>query len=358
MDCKRISELLPWLINGTLPEAEKSLIGEHLADCAACQKILDDTKLMLKAANSHIPAEVLLTFAEKKAVGNYDQTLFEKHLASCDECSEQLLLASESFESLEDAEIVIPPLENPQPNWISNIFQSIQMWRFAAVSALCLLLLTLGGLLYILQSQKTSEMAYLEQQKDLQEKIKTLETEKQEQSNHFSNSQNQSNQTIEDLKNKVSEAENKLKENNSQNRETPNIIQQPQPNILPKIETPKPQGQANVVALDVFPTSVYRSDSANENQLNIPRNAQSATLILNSASSAQFPRYAIELVNANGTKIWQNNNLKRYSANDFTINLPANLLQNGGYIINIYGIENGKQTKTESYQIRINREIR
>lgn len=353
MDCKRITELLPWLINGTLPEAEKSLIGEHLADCAPCQKVLDETKLMLKAANSHIPAEVLLTFAEKKAVGNFDQVLFEKHLASCDECSEQLLLASESFESLEDTELVIPTFETPSPNWILNIFQSVRMWRFAAVSALALLLLTLGGLLYILQSQKNSEMVYVEQQKDLQEKIKTLETEKQEQSNQFSNTQNQSNQTIEDLKNKVLETENKLKENNSQIRQTPTIIQQTKPQILPKTETPKPQGQANVVALDVFPTSVYRSDSANVNQLIIPRNANSATLILNSASTAEFSRYSIELVSANGAKVWQNNNLKRYSANDFTINLPANLLQNGSYTINIYGIENGKRTKTESYQINI-----
>jgi hypothetical protein len=56
--------------------------------------------------------------------------------------------------------------------------------------------------------------------------------------------------------------------------------------------------------------------------------------------------------------VWRNSNLKRYSANDFTINLPTNLLQNGGYVINIYGIENGKQPKTESYQIKINRETR
>jgi hypothetical protein len=358
MDCKRISELIPWLINGSLPEAEKSLVGAHLADCANCRKAVDETKFLLQTAKIHIPVEVLLDFAETKTVKNFDTKLFENHLAACNECSEQLLLSTESFESLEDAEMVIPPLENPAPNWISNIFQSVKMWRFAAVSALALLLLTLGGLLYILQMQKNSEMAYLEQQKDLQEKIKTLETEKQEQSNQFSNSQTQSNQTIEDLKNKVSETENKLKESESQKRETPNIIQQTPPNISPKNETPKPQGQANVVALDVFPTSIYRSESANENQLNIPRNANSATLILNLASTAQFPRYSIELINANGAKVWQNNNLKRYSANDFTINLPAHLLQNGGYIINIYGIENGKRTKTESYQIKINRETR
>lgn len=351
MDCKRISELLPWLINGTLPEAEKSLIGEHLAVCAKCKKEFDETKFLLTTAQTHIPAEVLLDFAETKNVRNFDAVLFENHLASCEDCAEQLLLSTQSFESIEDAEVVIPPFENPAPSWISGILQSIRLWRFAAVSAALLLLLLLGGLLYVLQMQKTSELAYFEQERDLREKIKTLETEKQAQSNQLSNVQSQTNQTIEELKNKIAETENKLKEAEAQKREIPNV----QPRILPKTETQKPQtqAQANVVALDVFPTSVYRSDEANENLLNIPRNAQSATLILNSASNTQFPRYSIELLNSKGRAVWRNANLKRYSANDFTINLPANLLQNGDYVINIYGIENGKQIKTESYKIRI-----
>lgn len=352
MDCKRISELLPWLINGTLPKAEKSLIEEHLADCANCQRAFEETKVLLRTAQTHIPVEVLLGFVEKNAVKNFDPILFEKHLASCNECSEQLLLATESFESIEPTEIFTPPLKKPNLSWITSIFESIRLWRFAAVSTAFLLLLTFGGLLSVWQSQKNAEFAYLEQQKKLRERVNALEAEKQEQSEQISNVQNQSNKTIEELKNKVSETEKKLKESEARKRETQNT----QTQTSSKNGSQAPQPQANVVVLDVFPTSVNRSESANENQLVIPRNSQSATLILNSASNKQFPRYSIELLNANGRVVWRSENLRRYSANDFTINLPTNLLQNGGYVINIYGIENGNKTKTESYQIRIKKQ--
>jgi len=40
MTCKEIEDLLPGMIDGALPDAEKKAIEEHLATCASCSKAL------------------------------------------------------------------------------------------------------------------------------------------------------------------------------------------------------------------------------------------------------------------------------------------------------------------------------
>ena len=44
MTCKEIEDLLPGMIDGALPEAEKKAIEAHLATCAACDKALADLR--------------------------------------------------------------------------------------------------------------------------------------------------------------------------------------------------------------------------------------------------------------------------------------------------------------------------
>ncbi|NTV54529.1 MAG: hypothetical protein HGA73_03615, partial [Syntrophaceae bacterium] len=44
MTCKEIEDLLPGMIDGALPEAEKKAIEAHLATCASCGKALADLR--------------------------------------------------------------------------------------------------------------------------------------------------------------------------------------------------------------------------------------------------------------------------------------------------------------------------
>ena len=44
MTCKEIKDLLPGMIDGALPEAEKKAIEAHLATCASCRKALADLR--------------------------------------------------------------------------------------------------------------------------------------------------------------------------------------------------------------------------------------------------------------------------------------------------------------------------
>jgi hypothetical protein len=80
------------------------------------------------------------------------------------------------------------------------------------------------------------------------------------------------------------------------------------------------------------------------------------TLILNSNSTQTFSHYSIELRDTKKRLIWRNNNLRRFSNSDFTINLPANLLPTGSYSMTISGENKGQKTTIETYQINLVRE--
>jgi hypothetical protein len=343
MDCNRISELLPWLVNGSLPEPETSLVKEHLARCAKCKQSLNDVKFMLAATQTHVPIEILIDYASERALKNYDPILFEKHLAVCDECNEQLKLASESFDSIETAKVIsfAEAKEKRKAAVVVPVSATSLFWKYAAIAACLLFMFTLGYLIYSLQAMRNLQSEQIAQT----ERINTLENETKRKGEEYGKNQNESQKEIKSLKNKVAEKEKELAEKERE------LERKSQTASQPTTQSNTQQAQANVVAMDVFPSSVLRSDSANRNVLAIPRNAQSVTMILNSQSSSGASRYAIELVDSSGRVVWRNNNMRRYSSNDFTINIAAQMIRTGNYIINIFSLDKGQKTKIETYQI-------
>jgi flagellar biosynthesis GTPase FlhF len=344
MDCNRIEELLPWLVNGSLPEPETSFVKEHLARCAKCKQSLNETKFMLTATQTHVPIEILIDYASERALKSYDPILFEKHLAVCDECSEQLKLASESFDSIETAKVIsfAEAKEKRKAAVVVPVSATSLFWKYAAIAACLLFMFTLGYLIYSLQAMRNLQSEQIAQT----ERINTLENETKRKGEEYSKNQNESQKEIENLKNKVAEKEKEIAE---KERELERKSQTSSQQITQSKNNQ--QAQANVVAMDVFPSSVSRSDSENRNVLVIPRNAQSVTMILNSQSSSGASRYAIELADSSGRIVWRNNNMRRYSSNDFTINIAAQMIRTGNYIINIFSLDKGQKTKIETYQI-------
>jgi hypothetical protein len=190
-------------------------------------------------------------------------------------------------------------------------------------------------------------VAQLDRERELVNRINDLERERKRTADQDANTTNRSEQTIEELRKKVDEAEKRAQDAERQKGGTTNPTEAPNPGY--------PPAQTNVVVMDLFPVSVTRSESANENRLVIPRDARSVTLILNSGGPATYSRYSIELLDAQGRTAWRNGNLRRYSNSDFTINLPVNLLRSGRQVINIFGLEPGTKTLMASYQIVIER---
>src|SRR5688572_20172163 len=97
MTCEHATELLPWLLNGTLEPAERQEVLEHVRKCEACRRALDEARLALAAAGAHLPAEALVAaaFGEPMPPG-IDAALVEEHLAACPQCAADLELARTS----------------------------------------------------------------------------------------------------------------------------------------------------------------------------------------------------------------------------------------------------------------------
>ncbi len=65
MECDRVEELLPWLLNGTLEAGERAQVLEHLRGCARCRQALQDTRMAWGIYAWHPPAEALVAYAGK-----------------------------------------------------------------------------------------------------------------------------------------------------------------------------------------------------------------------------------------------------------------------------------------------------
>jgi hypothetical protein len=365
MNCTRVTEFLPWLANGTLPEPEQSLVRAHLAACSQCRQAFEETRLMLVAAQSHLPVEALLDYAAEGHTGDYDPVLWEKHLAGCAACAEQMQLVSASYQALTEsvphatAQAVVlpqagtarrPPAKRARRSWFPASSFSPQL--FAVACLLCAL--ALG---YAFYSWRASNHRWQADQIAQNQRLSTLETQARQQAENYQAAQ----QEIERLKNDLAAKENKLA---AQERELAQTKARPPARATPPGAGParpagkapaSPAPEANVVVLDVFPAVVERSAPENQNRLAVPRQATAVTLLLNARSPFTASRYALELLDSGGRVVWRNNNVRGSSAGDLAVHLPAQMLRTGAYTINIYALAGGQRARIETYQIFFSR---
>jgi hypothetical protein len=350
MDCRRIAELLPWLVNGTLPEPEKSLLGEHLAACAKCRQTLEETKFMLAAAQSHPPLETLVEYAAGGRPGPSDPALLEQHLAVCDECAEQIELANASFALLEEEPArVVSLAQFKEQTQRRAVVAPVYFWQYATIAAGLICALIAGYALYNWRETNHLRDTQIAQTHRLSE----LESETRRQAESYGQSQAE----IERLKSDIARKENELAEKERELAQRARAAVRPAPPPVPQVNNPRAAPQANVVVLDVFPSSVERSDEDDANRLSIPRHASAVTLLLNSSNASTAKVYAVELRDSGGRIVWRDNNARRYESSDFTVHLPAQMLRAGNYVINIYALEKGQKVKIETYRITFARGI-
>src|SRR5262245_28090005 len=96
MDCKRIAEILPWYLNGTLAPDVQQQTRAHLAQCQECQRELQEAVEAVNIYSQQAPEEALLDYAFNPPTFAFQRTLLERHLATCAACAEQLELVRES----------------------------------------------------------------------------------------------------------------------------------------------------------------------------------------------------------------------------------------------------------------------
>lgn len=124
MNCQHHIERLPWLRNGSLPEAEARDLRVHLKQCEACASAWREILEVEKIFESHLDSEALVDLA----FGEGDCSPWEtQHLARCSQCAEELALVRND----------LVPEKAPQP----------APWRRYSVAATFAIAL-LGGVLW------------------------------------------------------------------------------------------------------------------------------------------------------------------------------------------------------------------
>jgi hypothetical protein len=352
LDCDRVAELLPWMMNGTLKGSEQEMLREHLAVCQHCQQELAETRFAWTVQQQHLPVETLINLAYKRPVIATERSLFERHLAACADCAEQLEMVKESVAlEAEDVETAdtgreVMPVVAKRTGW----WQRTQVWQYGALAASLLLIIASVGWLQSWQHSRALRAGVTDEEKALQERLTNLEKENERLRRaeaELNQRQNQSSSEITQLQAQIKEAQARVEQERSQtNRE------------LAQVKGRANEGgrapQVNILALDIYPLGfTQRAGNAAANEIKIPSNVKALTLILNSQASSDYQSYSIEMRNSQGRLVWSAQNLARNSTNDYTISIPADYLTEGSYTINIFGTAAGQRTKVESYQIKV-----
>lgn len=102
MNCDTARELLPWLLNRSLDDAERRQLVAHLEDCDECRTELAELQLAARIYSAHLPTEEVVAHAYGQPT-RLDPSLVALHLATCERCAEELALVEESHRLADDA---------------------------------------------------------------------------------------------------------------------------------------------------------------------------------------------------------------------------------------------------------------
>lgn len=324
MDCQHVTEILPWLMNGSLDAAEREAARAHLSRCEQCRRELQETAFAGAVFQQHAPEEALLDYAFNRPSPDFDREVIERHLAECEQCAAELEMLEESRRLLDAEDNVIA--FKPKPRAKENIPEAALMrrparlWAYGAIAASVIGFVALTGWWWNWRQARDLN----ERQIAMSRRVAGLEAENQQlrQTQPQSASQlEQANREIASLKSQVEE-----------------------------LSSP----QINIPVLEVLPQEMTeRGERDRVNQLQIPRGSRAVTLILNSQSAVESKSYSLEILDARRNVVWSRQGLTRHSTGDYTVSVPAELLPPGNYTFNVYGRMNGGSQKVESYRIQI-----
>jgi hypothetical protein len=323
MNCERADELLPWYLNGTLDEEERRDVREHLADCEGCRRALEDTRLAGTIFDQHIPAAGLVALAwgeEPDGSG-----VLERHLQSCPECAADLELARMSRRLEEDGRIALFPGAASPP--ASLIARRPSVWRAAALAAGLAGVAAAGGWIWSAG-----------QARDLERRLADVHPVPVAAAPAPAPAAPPDDSAARERLAEMSAQVDSLRRQTDEMREQ-----------LVQIAQAGPAPQVNVWVDDLRATGdVVRGGPAEVKEL--PAGA-AAVAMLQPTHDETHKDHRIEVVDAAGKVVWSAEGLRRSSADDFPVLLPA--LEPGAYTIRLFSEEAGKRVALESYAIRV-----
>ncbi len=293
MDCAHVEELLPWLLNGTLPAVESAGVREHLARCAACREARAETAWVADLAAHHVPAGGLLDLAAGVRLPAEERVEIEAHLASCAACAAELELVRQSWVELEAPETVPAKLPGgrselarpdlafgPRPRPKSD-------WRTLALAA-SLAGMILGGFgFWQMRLQAAGEQAR-----------QAAEVER-------------SRRAADEARRGRATAEAQVAR-----------LQEPQLNA----------GFAELMPVEL----VLRGAATPLPVLAVPAAGRITLLLAAPPAGPEKGEYGVELRDAQGRVVWAARGLERQALGEFSLSLPAELLPEGPAEIRLF----------------------
>jgi Putative zinc-finger len=341
MTCEHATELLPWLLNGTLEPAERQEVLAHVRGCSACRRALDEARLALAAAGAHLPAEALVAaaFGEPMPPG-IDAALVEEHLAACPQCAADLELARTSH-ALADEEVLLFPRTAPPAAAPERQAAPAGRWRAAALVAGLVAVLAAGGWLTNRQAldrmeerlaARTARPAVIAPGGGpSDDRAARLAAENQD----------------------LRAAALALEARERAAREEAEGFRRQLAQRDPAGGGAAPQ--LNPVIADLFPpgADVVRGAGEGGTTIEFPAGAGGATLILNTARPSAFREHAVELRDAAGQRVWSARGLLAQPEGAFHLHLPRQALAPGAYTLEVFGLDGARREKVQTYKFTI-----
>jgi len=126
LSCDAVTELVPWLMRGSLAPEEETRVRAHLAVCADCCKELVEYLEVQDLLDTHLPSIEIARYSQGLPPESLSRERIERHLSTCSSCSEEAqLAASDCVVGIDEAR-----KKSPESHW-----QRVRIGLAASIAA-------------------------------------------------------------------------------------------------------------------------------------------------------------------------------------------------------------------------------
>jgi hypothetical protein len=329
MTCDQATELLPWLMNGTLAPAERDEVRRHLESCTRCREALAETRQAWNLFSQHLPAEALVALAWGETPAGIDPALARQHLASCPECAAELELTRTSRRLEDEDNVAVFP--GPRRREVSE--RGYRGWRASALAA------GLAGVVAATGWYNSAQQLRPVTDQPARPAVEAPEPAQPAPDSSAAELERLQRET-EQLRQAQAELDRKLREAQEQIASA-----SPAAPAQPRINAP-------ILDLD---SRAERERGGEGETTKLLSGETGGFLSLHPAGEANAPSYEIEITDSAGKVVWKAAGLRfNPDSASFQVILPGGFLSRGNYQIRIYGIEGGRRAGgPEVFDLRV-----